>query len=260
MKKEFLVLVTISLFLLIVDKSIGFGWARDVTQTIFAPIEMGLHEVGILTYRKIIFLTKLPKMYQENGQLKEEIDFLQNLIVENQRLESENKVLKEQLGVRVEGVEIKVFARILGEVISGEKVSVLINKGEIDGVFVDDTVVWRKFLVGRIVKVSHRQAEILPIFSNESKVPVQVSSVDKKSSGLVIGDFNSRVRLVEVLVEEGLAIGELVISSGAGGIYPYGLLIGRIQKIQKDENKFFQEAELDMFWNIKELESVFVLK
>ena len=84
--------------------------------------------------------------------------------------------------------------------------------------------------------------------------------MDKRASGLVIGDFNSQVRLVEVLQEEGLAIGQLVISSGVGGIYPYGLLIGRIQKIQKDENKFFQEADLDMFWNMKELESVFVLK
>ena len=145
MKKQFLVLLTASVFLLIVDKSIGFSFARNATQTIFTPIEIGLHEVGVLFYSKIIFLFKLPRIYQENGQLKKEIDFLQNLIVENQKLESENKALKEQLGVKIEEAEIKVFARILGEVISGEKVFVLINKGEMDGVSIGDIVVWRKF-------------------------------------------------------------------------------------------------------------------
>lgn len=260
MKKIFFILLFTSLFLLIIDKAIGFGLVRDITQSIFTPIEVGLHEIGLKTYDRVIFLVKLPVVYGENKELKRQIGELQGLLVENENLREENKVLKEQLGVQIEGREVDIFAKVLGEGSDGAKVFILINQGEARGVEVGDVVVLRKFLVGKVVSVNKRQAIVLPIFSNESKVPVYVLSLDEKISGLAIGQYNSQVKLIEVLQDEGFSIGDLVVTSGSAGVYPSGLLVGRVEKIDKDENTLFQEAELSMFWDAKEIRNVFILK
>lgn len=260
MKRTFFILLFVSLFLLITDRTIGFGLIRGVVQTIFAPIEVGLHELGLKTYDKIVFLLKLPAIYGENKELRKEVFELRGLAAENESLQEENKVLKEQLGVQIEGKKVEISAKVLGEESDGAKVCVLINQGEAGGVGINDVAVVRKFLVGKVVNVSKRQAMVLPVFSNESKVPVYVLSSDKKISGLAVGQYNSQVKLTEVLQDENFKIGDLVVTSGSAGVYPSGLLVGKVEKINKDKNTLFQEAELSMFWNMKELDNVFILK
>ncbi len=248
------------MFLLVFDKSIGFGLARDITQTIFGPIEIGLHESGLIIHDRIVFLMKLPVINEENKELQERIKELQSLQFENEELKNENKSLREQLGVKVDGIRAEVLARVQGEVISGEKIFILINKGKVDGVEVDDIVVNRSFLIGKVVSVSQNQARVLPVFSNESKVPAFVFSFDKKINGLVIGEYNDKIKFTEVLQDESLMVGDLVVSSGSAGTFPGGLLIGKIEEVKKDKNELFQEAKLSLFWNMKELRTVFILK
>lgn len=260
MKKTFFTLFFSSLFLLFFDKTIGFSLVRDITQIIFGPIEIGLHETGLTIHNRIVFLMKLPVINQENKELQEKIKELQSLQLENEELKNENKDLREQLGVRLEGNKVEVLARVQGEVTIGEKIFILINKGEVDGVEIDDIVVKRSFLIGKVVSVSRNQSRVLPIFSNESKVLAFVFSFDKKINGLAIGEYNGKVKFTEVLQDETLVVGNLVVSSGSAGAFPAGLLVGKIEEVKKDKNELFQEAELSMFWNIKELENVFVLK
>lgn len=259
MRGTLFTLLSISLFLLVFDKTIGFGSLRDFTQIIFSPIEIGLHEVGLVICDKIIFLSKLPLIYRQNQEFKAEINNLQGLLAENKILENENKVLKEQLGVEIEAKKLQIFARVLGQKADGEKVFILINKGKADGVLIGD-VVLRKFLIGRVTTVSSHQAEVLPIFSQASKVPVYVVGSNKRISGLVVGEYNSQIKLKEILQDENLQIGDLVLTSGLGGTYLPDLLIGKVEEIEREENELFQEAKLTMFWDIKELENVFILQ
>ncbi|MBM4402741.1 MAG: rod shape-determining protein MreC, partial [Candidatus Cloacimonetes bacterium] len=60
--------------------------------------------------------------------------------------------------------------------------------------------------------------------------------------------------------DEDLQREDLVLTSGSAGTYPPDLLIGKVEEIEKKENQLFQEATLSMFWEIKELNDVFVLK
>lgn len=255
-----MILIGFSLFLMVFDKTIGFGLLHNATQTIFVPIEVGLHEIGVRVSDTLIFLLSIPVVYRNNQELRQELENLQGLEVENQLLKEENKALREQLGVSLEKGKVEIMARVLGEKTEGEKVFLLLNKGQIDGVEVGDTVLYRKFLVGKVVEVGKKQAQVLPIFSNESRVPVAVLSAEKRVNGLVVGKYNSQIKLIEVLQEETLGSGDLVISSGAAGTYPVGLLIGKVSKIEQDENKLFQEASLLMFWEVKNLQNVFILK
>ncbi|MBM4402571.1 MAG: rod shape-determining protein MreC, partial [Candidatus Cloacimonetes bacterium] len=192
MKKVFLTLIGFSLFLMVFDQTIGFSLLRDFTQMIFSPIEIGLHGSGLLAYDKIVFLTKLPLIYRENQELKTEVNNLQSLLMENQILQNKNKVLKEQLGVEIKDYKVQAFAQVLGQKVEGEKVFILIGKGRAEGVSVGDIVVLRKFLVGRVSFVTSHKAEVLPIFSQASKVPVYVFSSGRKVSGLAVGEYNSR--------------------------------------------------------------------
>lgn len=260
MKKTFFILLIASLFLLVFDKVVGFGLARDITQNFFAPLEVGLHEIGVKASKTFVFLLRIPEVYTKNQTLQEELGRLQDFEAENQLLKEENKSLREQLGVSLEEGEVEILACVLGEMTQGEKIFLLINKGTTDGVESGDIVLYRKFLLGKVVVAERRQAQVLPIFSNDSKVPVAVLSAGKKVNGLVVGKYNSQIKLVEVLQEETLASGDLVVSSGAAGTYPIGLLIGKVKKIEREEDKLFQEANLSMFWDVKELQNVFILK
>lgn len=220
------------------------------------PIQRESYRLAYNAWQGFGLLRTLPLVFRENRDLRLRLLDLEYLKVENENLKKENEALLQQLEAPAKHRFKLLPAHLLGGQSLGDNFLLLIDQGLDDGVREGMAVIFQKILIGKVKEAFAHQSLVLPVFSNKSKVPAKLANAAK---GMVVGELNSRVRLAEVPLEAALEIDEPVVSSGDGGTYPSNLLIGKIAKVFRQENKIFQEAILALSWDLKDLEMVFVV-
>jgi len=186
--------------------------------------------------------TKYFGLLAENTQLKE--------------LRKENDVLREALNSEIQ----KEFNLKTAEVISRDQSRdfILINKGLKDGIKEDMPVITqKKALLGKITEVYDNFSRVMLISSTSSSFDAKVS--DSDILGLVKGRGGLNLEFSLVPKDKELKEGNIVVTSTLGGIFPKGLLIGEIQKIEKSDTSPFQSSSLRPFFDFNDLEIVFII-
>ncbi len=171
--------------------------------------------------------------------------------------EKENERLRQLLSVRDQHGLQGVVARIVGYNPSNWVESVTINRGSEDGVQRGMPVVERQGVVGHVVSLGRRSAEVLLITDHASGVDALVQST--RARGVIEGSGGGMCKLEYVVKEEELKVGDRVITSGMDGIYPKGLLVGIISNLDRDKRRIFQRIELRPAVAFSKLEEVLVV-
>lgn len=149
-------------------------------------------------------------------------------------------------------------ARIIGRDTLGRVKLMIINKGSVDGLKENMPVITHRGLVGRVVRVSGSAAKVLLITDVRSAVDAIVQETRDR---LVASGSNSTSLEVRYLsVGSDVTEGERVISSGLGGVFPKGLLIGTLSNITKEGSRLFLSARLEPAVDLNGIEEVLVLK
>ncbi len=168
----------------------------------------------------------------------------------NERLEAENRQLKRQLEAapdaarqlsRVNDLLVlestsgirAVHARVIGASLSGLERSATINKGRDAGVAPDLAVLSPEGLVGRISWAGGSSAKILLLRDAQSAVGVRIGESGETGLAKGTGGANLELELVErgALDQGSVKPGDIVLTSGQGGIYPEGLPVGRVEDV-----------------------------
>lgn len=260
MKNTLATLLITALMLILLDKTVDFAWARNFFEVLSKPIETGFFEGGLRFHQGLEFALALPSIYQENQKLKAELIDKMSLLQENATLKQENEALKEQLGVKHVFDQHYIQVKLLGKLYFEGAEVILVDQGLQSGVEENQIVVIKDLLVGRVMKVFDSVAYVLPITSSQSKIPAKTLDSERPARGLTVGEFNSRLLLTQVMPGEELRVGDVVVTSGEGGAFQAGLLLGRIKKIHREDNKLYQSAELERLWDVDDLRTVFVLQ
>lgn len=137
--------------------------------------------------------------------------------------------------------------------------TVLINRGEKEGIEKGLVVVNSQGLVGRIVEVYPRQAKVLLILDERSKVGVR----DQESRDVAILQGKGEEGVCELkylLNKASIETGDNVITSGLGGIFPQGILVGKVSRVRKNPRRLFQEVEVVSSVDFGKLEELFIIK
>lgn len=172
-------------------------------------------------------------------------------------LGKENSLLREALGISLEKEFELELCRIISKDISQD--SLLIDKGAEDGISKDLPVITsQKVLLGRIGEVYSNFSEVVLITNKDSAFDAVV--FEKDIYGIAKGEGSMEVSLDLVPKEEDISEGDLVISAALGGIFPKGLLVGRIKTVEKTDIKTFQTAELTPGFDLGLLEEIFIIK
>jgi len=184
---------------------------------------------------------------------------VQELLAENIALkesEVENETLREALEIGLQKEFRLSLAEVIGKDITGD--SILVNKGSRDGFSKGmPAVTQQKVLLGRITEVYENFSRITLISNKESSFDAKIP--DSDISGVVKGRGRLKLYLDLIPQDKQVKEGDLVISTQFGGIYPKGLLIGLVKEVQKSDIKPFQQIEILPFFDIKELERVFII-
>ena len=143
-----------------------------------------------------------------------------------------------------------------------------INKGSTDGIAEGMPVVnQQNILFGKVLKVYKNFSKIMLISSKDSVINIKVQQqvpADNTDSvpeidGVVKGGGGLSAYLDLIPVSDNINSQDVLITSAIEKSFPKDLLVGKITKIDKDDQKPFQQAQIDLFFNVKTTDNLFVI-
>ena len=260
----FLALVVVALMLITYtgQNRITLTPVERIIRDVVTPIEHGVTGIikGISDTVGSVFA--IGSIKEENRELKTQ---LADLKAENNLLkefEYQNLRLRELLQFKdtIASDYSTISASITGRNPSNWFRTVTINRGENDGVRKNMAVVTQTGLVGHIINVSNNSAEVLLIIDNSSAVGslVQINRVPGVIEGTA--DDSGLVRMIHLSKEAPIKENQRIVSSGLGGIFPKGLPIGRVTRIEQESNGLVKYAIIRPFVDFNKLEEVLVIR
>lgn len=244
--------IFIAILLLFLFSLNKFGFAKRLDSYL---IDISRFPLRLMTSS---YITKAGgvSLAEENRQLKQKIKELNQRIIELEEAMQENKRLRGLLSFRKEGYT-NIPAQVIGESSDNWRKVVIINKGKRDGIRKDMAVVGKEGLIGRVVEVGLRSSKVMLIIDFNFKVAALVQRT--RNQGIVQGNICScEMRYIDK--DSDVAKGDIVISSGRGGIYPKGLVIGKVDELNEDINRLYLKARILPAVNFHRLEEVLCLK
>ncbi|MCI8336047.1 MAG: rod shape-determining protein MreC [Peptococcaceae bacterium] len=229
---------------------------------VMAPFQNGLIWVGDQFSSFGGYFTSVKNLEAENQHLKEEISALQKETSRLIEVDLENSRLRKLLGMseRLENRFAMTVVPVIARNSSSWYNTVTIKGGADQGFTKGMPVVNGDGLVGRIISVSEYTSEVLLILDKDGTVGVLVQP--SRTPGVVEGkgDLGNHLQLNHVPYDANIQKNQTIISSGLGGIYPAGLLVGYISEIQTAAGGLMLEVTVTPFVDFDRLEEVMVLK
>ena len=183
------------------------------------------------------------RLQREAALLQRRIDQLEEQVLETQRLQG---LLAMRDALRAEFVA----ARVVGKDATNWFKTILIDRGSRAGMRRNLPVVAPDGLVGRIVEVTPSTAKVQLITDPVSAAGALMQRT--RVTGIVIGNLGAglRVRYLPLLAD--VVVGDEVVTSGMGGVFPKGIPVGRVITVERKSGALFQEAVLqpkvDLGW------------
>ncbi len=193
---------------------------------------------------------------EDNRLLIEENRTLRAVLTESAEVRLENERLRLLLDFK-EAQEIATLpAMVVAEDASSWFRTVTIDKGSDQGVTEGLPVVVAEGVVGRVVRSSPRYSRVLLITDASSAVASLLQN--NRARGVCRGQGEQLV-FDFVLRQEEVKIGDRVVTSGMGGVFPKGLVLGKVKSVDRQEFGLFQEIEVSPSVDFSHLEEVLVL-
>lgn len=222
------------------------------------PVQSGLAHVLSAVRSTWGDYLMLVNAQRENRRLAARIQELEQEMAECHEIRASNERLEALLSFQSSMRIPSVVSRVIGEDSSGWFHTLLIDKGTRDGVERAMPVVAREGLVGHVVESADRTAKVLLITDRNSAVDVLLQESRTKAVLEGVGRQDLCV-LKYVPRSETVQKGERVITSGLGGIYPKGLLVGKVTEVWKEGYGLFQRVEVTPKVDFQRLEEVLVI-
>jgi len=194
---------------------------------------------------------------RENGRLKQEMDSLKRENSQFKELLAAHERLRSLLQFKEVIRRPVVAAQVIGIDPTGWFKSVIIDKGKNAGLSWDMPVVNASGVVGRIVSVSNNYAKVLLIIDQNSAVDCLTQR--SRDRGMVKGTSGQICKMDYMAKSSNAAVGDLVVTSGLGGLFPKGLPVGEISEVKEGEAKLFKEIDVMPSVDFSKLEEVLVI-
>jgi len=194
---------------------------------------------------------------EENNRLLDELASLRGVSVLAQELQSQIERLEGLLGsVRGEKSEVRL-ARIIGRNHSPFGRSFIIDQGRGDGVHRNMPVLHQKGIVGRIFRVGRSVSQVLLITDSRSSVDIVVQRTREQGVFTTVSENNGEVRYMPA--DADVKPGDLLVSSGLGGIFPKGLPVARVTTTSNEEKRLFRSVKASPTVDFNKLEEVLIM-
>lgn len=204
----------------------------------------------------------LQELRDRIGELEKQLAEKNTQLVDYYSIKKENEQLKKYLDLKDLNPDWEfVSASVAGRDPNEEFYGFTINKGSLAGVQAGDPVITESGLVGRVTKVGATYAKVATIFNPD----VQVAAISAKTgdTGILTGDKKladqNLVQLTSLDPKAAAQKGELIVTSGMGGVFPANIVIGTVQSIGTGSLDISLTAVLQPASAIQNVKDVFVI-
>ena len=233
---------------------------ENVGSTVLAPLQMGISGTGEELGRLVDTLQRVRSLADENADYKDEIDQLQSELVRMRELEVENRDLRNLLGMRERTgpgtlIPVEVIARDDTPYVQ----AITINRGANDGIKQDAVVITHQGVVGRVEKVNPTSSKVRLINDLNSSVSVRLQT-ESRTTGVLRGQSQGNLMVIAYIPQsDEVAPGDVVLTSGLGGVYPEGLVVGKVERVERKDADPFQAAVVEAAVAMDKLERLYVI-
>ncbi len=192
---------------------------------------------------------------------------LDELREQNKELTAQVAELSEaqETATRLEGLlELKstynlqsTAARIVGSSTDAWSRTVTIDKGSLDGLAINMPVTDSSGVIGQIIEVAPTSAVVRLITDEASGVSAMVQST--RAQGILQGQPDGTLRLEYVSVDADVKEGDIIVTSGIGGIYPKGLPLGTVASVEREPNALYYTVVVNVTSTTENNEEVLVI-
>ena len=192
---------------------------------------------------------------------------LSDLKAENERLLARNAELEEyeQTAQRLEsllGLQSlynlqSVGARIISGSTDSWTSTVTIDKGTTSGIAVGMPVTDANGAIGQIIKCGPTSATVRLITDENSSVSALVQA--SRSQGVLRGSADKTLKLTRVRTDQMVEVGDTVVTSGLGGVFPKGLPLGTVLSVERTSGSMYYDIEVEALASAESFEEVLVI-
>ncbi|MEH0688600.1 rod shape-determining protein MreC [Vibrio cholerae] len=237
--------VILSASLMLADSRLGaFTQFRYFLNSMVAPIQY-LADIPRVMFDGVYerFNTR-QDVVESNRLLKREVLNLKNDLLLLDQYREENQRLRKLLGSSFIRDERKAVAEVMAVDTSPYRHQVVIDKGHIDGVYVGQPVANEKGIVGQVTYVSAHNSRVLLLVDSQSAIPVQVIRNDIRVIASGDGQIDG-INLDHIPISMDIREGDLLVTSGLGGVYPEGYPVAHVASVDRDTSREFAQIEAE---------------
>ena len=234
-----------------------FGFSNNIKNAFFAvssPVQKVFWNSGSRVSNLFQAFYNVKNLNSENEYLKKKNQRLLAEIAEIESALGENKILRHAFNIGME----ESFDLVFAEVTAKQGDFIIINKGLEQGILENMPVVTaEKIVCGKTKEVYKDFARVMLITSKENSFGVKIQG--KEIFGLAKGGGQGSLYLDRIPKDKEIYENDIIVTTSLGDAFPKGLLTGEIKEVSRSDAEPFQQAELYHFFDIDNLQSLFVI-
>lgn len=262
--KVLAIILAVLVVLLVVFSALG-GWTSplsSVASSVVTPVQQGFNSTWEYITNLFSAPSRIRELELENAELREQIAELTEAKTEYEIAIVENEFYKDYLGLKEDHEDFEFCA---AKVVSIDPVDAYgafsINMGSLNGISPYDPVITAEGLVGYVKSVSLTSSTVVTVLDPTVKAGAYDTRTD--DSGIVVGSAklakNGQCRMNDLTRDCTVAIGDSIVTSGGGGIFPEGLMVGTVNTMGQDVGDIMYYAVIDPAVNFEKLRNVMVI-
>lgn len=238
------------------------GRVKAVAREVVAPLQ---ETAGVFTSRlkeAVSVIRGLGGMAAKNREMSKELTRLRNQVRLARGLREENKRLREALRLKTSRADQLIACEVIARDISGWWRTVRVGKSQEFDIEEGSAAITADGLVGRAVSITRNTADILLVSDPTCRVSVRIDRVG--CSGVLHGRRalkrgRALCRMDFINKDAAVRVGDKVVTSGLGGLFPKGILVGRVSKIYQGPSGLYQYADVVPAADLSNLSLLFVV-
>lgn len=270
-KKYVLLIVIVLIIVLFVIFSVSLKKERELNkvESFFKDTLIYVEKIVVYPFdyvkNKISDYNELKNVKKDNDILETSMDRILSIETENIELRRQLEALKDELDIDYSLTDYEYLnASVISRNVGYWYNKITIDKGSYNGVEKDMVVITSKGLIGRVINTTTFTSDVKLITTSDTnnKISVHISNGDTNLYGLINGyNYNDNVLELEGISNtKDVNIGDKVYTSGLGGIFPSGILIGTVSEITTDSYDLAKVIKVKPSADFSDINYVSILK
>ena len=230
---------------------------EDAVRVLMRPLQMAASGISSLLEAAARSMRSRAAIRRENAELRSEVKRLTMEAAQLREEAAEAKRLRAALGFREEATERLLAARIISRSPSEWFVTATIDRGRTGGVQPGQPVITHRGFLGQVFESSPTTAQVRGLSDSRCRVAAMVQR--SRAVGICQGQDTELPQLTYLTKDADIRRGDVIITSGLGGVVPKGLPLGRVVKVQPESGGFMKSAVLRPSVRFDQAEEVFVV-